>query len=96
MEGKQALTFDLNRGPNHMQAVGLFARCQFLPPRYLDTFEEIFITRFITYGEHVFGSHPTAITSRYVAYKEAEEGNPAALAKAEQEEQKRQDYLRLG
>ena len=31
LEGNQALMFDLNKGPNRKQVMGLYARCQFLP-----------------------------------------------------------------
>ena len=46
MEGNQALTFDLNKGPNKKQVMGLYARCQILPAYYMQTFEEMFVTRF--------------------------------------------------
>ena len=31
LEGNQALMFDLNKGSNRKQVMGLYARCQFLP-----------------------------------------------------------------
>ena len=35
LEGNQALTFNLNKGPNWKQVMGLYAKCQFLPAYYM-------------------------------------------------------------
>ena len=70
LEGNQALTFDLNKGANRKQVMGLYARCQFLPAYCMQTFEEIFITGFFETGISIFGPNLANPTLRYVAYKD--------------------------
>ena len=40
LEGNQSLAFDLNQTPNRAQIMGIYARVQFLPSYYMQTFEE--------------------------------------------------------
>ena len=73
-----------------MQILAIYARCRNLPARYIETFEEMFTTGFITSDEHIFGPHPAAITARYVAVKDAEEGITKFLDRIEKEKKQRQ------
>ena len=51
--------------------MGFFAQCQFLPSHHLQNFEEMFLT-----GLSIFNPFNTNPTYRYIAYKDAKEGNP--------------------
>lgn len=96
LEGNQTLSFDLNEGPNRMQIMGFFARCQFLPSDsfYMQTFEEMFVTGFIDSGLSIFGPNVRNPTLRYVAYKDAEEGDAVHEAIRKQEETIRREKVR--
>ena len=72
----QSLAFDLQKGPNKLQVMGFFARCQFLPSHHLQSFEEMFLTNFFTKHLAIFNPFNTNPTFRYIACKDAEEGNP--------------------
>ena len=86
LEGNQSLAFDLQKGPNKLQVMGFFAWCQFLPSHHLQTFEEMFLTGFFTNGLVIFNPFSTNPTYKYIAYKDAEEGNPVhALIKKAKE-----------
>ena len=76
LEGNQALTFDLNKGPNRKQVMGLYARCQFLLAYCMQTFEEMFITGFFETGVSIFGPNVANPTLRYMSYKDAKYGDP--------------------
>ena len=76
LEGNQSLAFDLQKGPNKLQVMGFFARCQFLPSHHLQNFEEMFLTGFFTKQLAIFNPFNTNPTFRYIAYKDVEEGNP--------------------
>ena len=92
LEGQERLTFYLNIGPNYLQTMGLYARTQFLPFHYMQTFEEIIVTGFIDNGLSVFGPNVKNISARYVAYKEAKYGDLAfQRMKFLAEAQKRED-----
>ena len=56
--------------------MGLYARCQFLPTYYMQTFEEMFITRFFEIGVSIFGPNVANPTLKYEAYKDAKYGDP--------------------
>ena len=56
--------------------MGLYARCQFLPAYCMQNFEEMFITLFFETGISIFGPNVANPTLRYVAYKDAEYGDP--------------------
>ena len=68
LERNQALMFDLN---NRKQVIGLYTIYQFLPAYCMQTFEEIFVTRFFETGISIFGLNVANLTLRYVAYKDA-------------------------
>ena len=76
LEGNQSLAFDLQKGPNKLQVMGFFATCQFLPSHHLQAFEEMFLTGFFTKDLLIFSPFSTNPTYMYMAYKNAEEGNP--------------------
>ena len=76
LESNQSLAFDLQKGPNKLQVMGFFARCQFLPSHHLQNFEEMFLTGFFTKHLATFNPFNTNPTFRYIAYKDAKEGNP--------------------
>ena len=80
LEGNQSLAFNLNQTPTRSQIMGIYARCQFLPSYYMQTFEELFTTGFFDKGLAIFGPSVKNPTLRYVAYKEAEAGNPVQQA----------------
>ena len=94
LEGNQSLSFDLNKGPNRNQVMGLYARCQFLPSYHMQTFEEMFVTGFIKLGLQIFCPNAKNLTLRYVAYKDAKTGNPIHQAILQQEERQRQEQIR--
>ena len=75
MEGNQSLVFDLNETPTKAQIMGIYARCQFLPSYYMNTFEELFTTGFFEKGLAIFGPSAKNPMLRYVAYKDAEVGD---------------------
>ena len=56
--------------------MGLYARCQFLPSYCMQKFEEMFITGFFEIGVSIFGPNVANPTLRYVAYKDAKDGDP--------------------
>ena len=91
--GNQPLAFDLQKGSNKMQVMGLFARCQFLPSHHLQAFEEMFLTGFFTLRLAIFIPFSANPTYRYIAYKDAEEGDPMHQAIKRYEEQQRQENL---
>ena len=70
------LTFDLNKGPNRKQVMGLYARCQFLPTYCMQTFEEMFVTVFCKTSIFIFAPNMVNPTLKYVAYKDVEYGDP--------------------
>ena len=89
LEGNQSLAFDLQKGPNKLQVMGFFARCQFLPSHHLQAFEEMFVIGFFTKGLVIFNPYHTNPTYRYISYKDAEEGNPIhAMIKKAKDAQK--------
>ena len=54
----------------------LYARCQFLPAYYIQTFEEMYITGFFETCVSIFGPNVANPTLRYIAYKDAKYGGP--------------------
>ena len=71
LEGKQDLTFDLNKGPNRKQVMGQYARCQFLPANCMQTFEEMFVVGFFETGIAKFSPNVSNPTLKYVAHEDA-------------------------
>ena len=65
-----------------------------LPSYHLQTFEEMFLTGFIKSGLQIFGPNPKNPTLRYVAFKDAETGNPIHQAILQHEECQRQEQIR--
>ena len=57
----------------------------------MQTFEEMFVTGLIKLGLQIFGPNAKNPTLRYVAYKDAETGNPIHQAILQQEERERQE-----
>ncbi|WP_208972665.1 hypothetical protein, partial [Escherichia coli] len=49
---------------------------------------------FINSGAHIFGANTRNIALRYVAYKDAEQGNPIHQAILQREEIQRQEQIR--
>ena len=94
LEGNQTLSFDLDKGPNRMQIMGFYARCQFLPSFYMQMFEEMFVIGFIDSGLSIFGPNVQNPALRYMAYKDAEEGDPVHEAIKRQEEAIRREEVR--
>ena len=76
LEGNQALMFNLNKGPNRKHVMRLYPKCQFLPAYYMQTFEEIFVTRFFKIGISIFGPNVANMTLKFVAYKDAKYKDP--------------------
>ena len=93
LEGNQSLAFDLQKGPNKLQVMGFFARCQFLPSYNLQNFEEMFLTGFFTKHLAIFNPFNTNPTFRYIAYKDAKEGNPVHNLIKKAEDVKRAERL---
>ena len=93
LEGKDNLTFDINKGPNYLQLMGLYARTQFLPSYHMQTFEEIIITGFSDQGLSIFGPNNPNVGARYVAYKDAKRGDLAMQQMIELEEKKKQEEI---
>ncbi|KAI5057986.1 hypothetical protein GOP47_0028001, partial [Adiantum capillus-veneris] len=94
LEGNQSLAYDLNKGPNRAQIMGLYARCQFLPSHHMQTFEEIFVTGFFETGLAIFRPNARNPTLRYIAYKDAEDGDPVHQLIKQQEESQKQEQIR--
>ena len=55
--------------------MGLYAKCQFFPTYYMQTFKEMFVTGFFQIGISIFGPNVANPALRYVAYKDAEYGD---------------------
>ena len=94
LEGNQSLAFDLQKGPNKLQVMGFFARCQFLPSHHLQAFKEMFLIGFFTNSLVIFNTFNTNPTYRYIAYKDAEEGTVHEMIK-KAEDAKRAERLRM-
>ena len=60
----------------------------------MQTFEEMFVTGFIKSRLQIFGPNVKNPTLRYVAYKDAETGNPIHQAILRQEEEQQQEQIR--
>ena len=93
LEGNQSLAFDLQKGPNKLQVMGFFARCQFLPSHHLQAFEEMFLTGFFTNSLVIFNPFNTNPTYRYIAYKDAEAGDPMQRAILQAEHNNKQEDI---
>ena len=63
LEGNQALTFDLNKGPNREQVTGLYAKCQFLSAYCMQTFAKMFVRGFFETVISIFGPNVSNLTS---------------------------------
>ena len=74
--------------------MGLYARTQFLPSYHMQTFEEMIVTGFNKIGLSIFGPNNPNIGARYIAYKDAEMGDPALEQLRDFEEQKKQKEIR--
>ena len=95
LEGNWSLAFDLQKGPSKLQAMELFARCQFLPSHHLKAFKEIFLTKFFTDGLVIFSPFSKNPTYRYLAYKDVEEGNPICALINKEEDAQRAEKLTM-
>ena len=95
LEGNQSLAFDLQKGPNKLQVMGFFARCQFLPSHHLQAFEEMFLTSFFINSLVIFNPFNTNPRFHYIAYKDAEEGNPVHETLKKAEDAERAKRLRM-
>ena len=73
--------------------MGIYARVQFLPSYYMQTFEEMFTTGFFEKGLAIFGPNAKNPTLRYVAYKEVEVGDPVQRAVLQAEEHRQQEDI---
>ena len=89
------MAFDLQKGPNKMQVMSFFPKCQFLPSHHLQTFEEMFLIGFFTYVLAIFNPYSANPTYIYIAYKDAKEGNPVHLMIKKAKDAQRSKRLRM-
>ncbi|MCO5568147.1 hypothetical protein L7F22_021843 [Adiantum nelumboides] len=65
------LAFTFGLGPMECQLHGYFARLQYLPAQFLNTFEEAFLTNFFKQGaSFMFGPQPEPTHQRWVAHQQ--------------------------
>ena len=74
--------------------MGLYAKTQFLPSYHMQTFEEMIIIDFSDQRLSIFGPNNPNVGARYVAYKDAERGDPAMQQMIELEEKRKQEEIR--
>ncbi|KAI5066693.1 hypothetical protein GOP47_0019317 [Adiantum capillus-veneris] len=90
------LAFTFGLGPMECQLHGYFARLQYLPAHYLNTFEEAFVTNFFKQGaSFVFGPQPELVHHRWVVHQQFLKAfNGAARPKRNFEQENRYKKIR--